>query len=183
MSRPPRARELVLDAFETLLLAEGERAATLEATAREAGVSKGGLLYHFGSKDDLVAGLLERLSALVDADIERMATAPEGAVAYYLRTSVQIDPLDRALTAASRLAQGGHGEAGAALYEARRRWSDTIAPHVRDHAALDLVMLLSDGLYFNNALDRDDAERIVPRGARMEQLIALALQATAPHAD
>ena len=61
MSRPPHAREKVLDAFESLLIAEGERAATMDAIARAAGVSKGGLLYHFASKEALEAALLIRL--------------------------------------------------------------------------------------------------------------------------
>ena len=67
MSRPPRARESVLDAFEQLLVDDGERAATMDATARAEGVSKGGLLYHFASKDALEHALLERLVTLVDA--------------------------------------------------------------------------------------------------------------------
>src|SRR5690606_1251603 len=58
MPRPPLARERVLDAYETILLTEGERAATLEGVAAAAGVSKGGLLYHFASKDQLADGLL-----------------------------------------------------------------------------------------------------------------------------
>ena len=108
MSRPPRARESVLDAFEAILIDDGERAATMDATARAAGVSKGGLLYHFGSKDALETGLLERLGTLVDADIAAITSAPEGAVAYFLRSSVMHnDPLDRAIIATSRLAQGG----------------------------------------------------------------------------
>ena len=57
MSRPPHARESVLDAFEAILIDEGERAATMDATARAAGVSKGGLLYHFASKDALESGV------------------------------------------------------------------------------------------------------------------------------
>lgn len=173
MPRPPLARERVLDAFEALLIDDGERAATLDATARAAGVSKGGLLYHFGAKDDLVSGLLQRLAMLVDEDITSMLAAPEGPVAYYLRTSVLVDdPLDRTLVAVSRLAQGGREDASAALHEVRGRWADAIAPSVRDGAALDVVMLVSDGLYFNNALDREDALRIVPRGERMQALIA-----------
>ena len=36
MSRPPAAREAVLDAFERLIVADGERAATLDATAKAA---------------------------------------------------------------------------------------------------------------------------------------------------
>ncbi|MGN6428010.1 MAG: TetR/AcrR family transcriptional regulator, partial [Leifsonia sp.] len=48
------ARDRILDAFEELLAEHSERAATLDAVAAKAGVSKGGLLYHFASKDALV---------------------------------------------------------------------------------------------------------------------------------
>ena len=106
----------MLDAFEAILIDDGERAATMDATARAAGVSKGGLLYHFGSKDALEAGLIERLDALVDDDIAAMSTAAEGPIAYFLRSSVmQNDPLDRAIIATSRLAQGGNVAASTAL--------------------------------------------------------------------
>lgn len=179
MSRPPRARERVLDAFESLLIDEGERAATMEATARVAGVSKGGLLYHFGSKDALEAGLIERLDALAQDDIDRMAAAPGGPVAYFVRTSVMSDdPLDRALIAAARLAQGGHAAAGAALRSIRRRWADALRPHTADDTALDLVMLVSDGLYYNNALETGGLSGPVPTGAAMDALIALVERST-----
>lgn len=181
MPRPPLARERVLDAYEELLIADGERSATLDATARAAGVSKGGLLYHFGSKDELTAGLLERLDALTTADLERMSMASEGPVAYYIRTSVmEDDALDRALIAVSRLAQGGSLPAADALRQVRRRWADTIRPHVRDRAALDLVMLLSDGLYFNNSLDVQGPDPLVPRNDDLVALIELVRKATAP---
>ena len=181
MPRPPLARERVLDAFEAIVIADGERTATLDATAKAAGVSKGGLLYHFGSRDELVAGLLARLEALNDADLAKMTTAEEGPVAYYLRTSVMEDEaLDRALIAASRLAQGGSAAAAEALRNSRRRWENAIRPHVRDAASLDLVMLLSDGLYFNNSLDVNGSDLLVPRQHELADLIALVLRATAP---
>jgi AcrR family transcriptional regulator len=180
MPRPPLAREKVLDAFEAILIDDGERAATLEATAKAAGVSKGGLLYHFRSKDDLEAGLLERLDHLTTLDLERMRTADEGPVAYYVRTSVmEDDALDRALIATTRLAQGGLSAASDMLRDTRRRWAETIRPHVRDTASLDLVMLVSDGLYFNNSLDVHGPERLVPRSDELADLIALVLRATA----
>lgn len=163
------------------MIAEGERTATLDATAKAAGVSKGGLLYHFGSKDELEAGLLERLLTLTLADLEQMTAAAEGPVAYYVRTSVmENDALDRVLIATSRLAQGGSVAAGDALRHTRRLWEDAIRPHVRDIASLDLVMLLSDGLYFNNSLDLNGPERLVPRAGELSDLIALVLRATAP---
>lgn len=181
MPRPPLARERVLDAFESIVIADGERSATLEATAKAAGVSKGGLLYHFGSKDELEAGLLQRLDALTTADLERMAEAAEGPVAYYIRTSVMEDEaLDRALIAASRLAQGGSMPAADALRQVRRRWEDAIRPHVRDRASLDLVMLLGDGLYFNNSLDVHGPERLIPHSEELAELIGLVLGATKP---
>lgn len=179
MSRPPLAREKVLDAFERILIEDGERAATMDAAARAAGVSKGGLLYHFGTKEALEAGLVARLSELVDADIAAIEAAPEGPVAYFLRSSVMADePLDRAIVAASRLAQSGNAAAIAALHEMRSRWEGTLRPHTRDAASLDLVMLVSDGLYFNNALGGDTPLTVVPRGDALEALIALVEGAT-----
>lgn len=178
MSRPPLAREKVLDAFERILIEEGERAATVDATARAAGVSKGGLLYHFGTKEALEAGLIARLAELVDEDVAAIESAPEGAVAYFLRSSVMEDaPLDRAIIAASRLAQSGNAPAITALHEMRARWEEVLRPHTRTQAALDLVMLVSDGLYFNNALGGDAPLTVVPRDDALEAVIALVEEA------
>jgi AcrR family transcriptional regulator len=179
MSRPPLAREKVLDAFEQILVDEGERPATMDATARAAGVSKGGLLYHFASKDALEAGLIDRLRALADADVAAMASAPDGPISHFLRSSVmQNDPLDRAILATARLAQGGNPAASEALRDIREQWAETLRPHTADAAALDLVMLVSDGLYFNNALSGGSIPGPVPRGAAMDALVALVERAT-----
>jgi AcrR family transcriptional regulator len=179
MSRPPHAREKVLDAFERLLIDDGERAATMDATARAAGVSKGGLLYHFGSKEALEQGIIARLEALVDADLAEMAASPEGSVAYFLRTSaVADDPLDRAIVATSRIAQGGSVAARDALRTTRVRWADALRPHTSSDAALDLVLLVGDGLYANYAQRHDAVAGPVPVGPAMDALIALVERAT-----
>jgi len=173
----------VLDAFERILVEDGARAATLDAAARAAGVSKGGLLYHFASKDALESALIERLRLLVGADIATIETAPEGAVAHFVRTSVmEDDDLDRAIIATSRLAQNGHAGAIAALREMRESWEAVLRPHTKDAAALDLVMLVSDGLYFNNALGGDTPLTIVPQGPALDALVALVAQVAAPEA-
>lgn len=174
MSRPPLAREKVLDAFEQILIDEGERAATMDATARAAGVSKGGLLYHFGTKEAMESALIARLQSLVREDVELMAAAPEGPIAYFLHTSVMAnDPIDRAILATSRLAQGGDPAASEALRDIRDQWAAVLAPHTKDATALDLVMLVSDGLYFNNALSGGSIPGPVPRGAALDALVAL----------
>lgn len=177
MSRPPRARDIVLDAFEELLAVDGERAATVDATARRAGVSKGGLLYHFASKDALCAALVERLRVLVDEDIEAITTASEGVVEYYIRTSVPTDhAMDRTVLAVARLAQAGDAAAAASLHEMRERWAQAVRPHVRDEAALALVLLVSDGMYFNSLLNPLTAAP-VPSGASLDALIARVAEA------
>ena len=53
-------RDRILDSAEQLVSDEGARHLTLDAVAQAAGVSKGGLLYHFPSKDALLAGMIER---------------------------------------------------------------------------------------------------------------------------
>ena len=68
---PPDVRTRILDAVERIVLARGVAGLTLEAAAREAGVSKGGLLYHFASKEALLTGLLERLAAFIRAEFEK----------------------------------------------------------------------------------------------------------------
>ena len=179
MSRPPLAREKVLDAFEQILIEEGERAATMDATAKAAGVSKGGLLYHFGTKESLESAIIDRLRTLVAEDVAVMAAAPEGPIAYFLRTSVMAnDPIDRAILATSRLAQGGDPVASDALRDVREQWAAALRPHTKDEVALDLVMLVSDGLYFNNALSGGSIPGPVPRGPALDALIALVEGAT-----
>lgn len=52
--------ERLLDAAETVVVRQGIANLTLEAVATEAGMSKGGLLHHFPTKDRLIEGLVTR---------------------------------------------------------------------------------------------------------------------------
>ncbi|MET4638302.1 TetR/AcrR family transcriptional regulator [Mycetocola sp. 2940] len=153
MPQPETARDRILVAYEDLLIESGERGATLDAVAARAGVSKGGLLYHFGSKDALTTGLIDRLLVLTDEDIALMRSAPAGVVDYLIRTSVYAGTaLDRALIAAARLAQTSDPRAGVALATIRTRWLDVVAEAVGDPVVARAIVLISDGLYYNSAL-------------------------------
>lgn len=153
MSRPPAAREAVLDAFERIIMAEGERSATLDATAKAAGVSKGGLLYHFGSRHALIAGLVERLHRLVDEDVHLIHSAPEGPISYFVRSSVDLESaLDHSFVATVRLAQGGDHQAAEAIGAVRSRWLEEIGRHVADPSLALAITLIGDGLYYHSAL-------------------------------
>ncbi|TFB90667.1 TetR/AcrR family transcriptional regulator [Cryobacterium algoricola] len=168
-------RYRILDAFTGLLIDQGERAATLENVAVEAGLSKGGLLYHFGTKDALVQGLLTRLGDLVATDIEQIRSAPAGPVDYLIRTSLSVGTaLDRTIAATVRLAQGSHPLANAAMVSTRRRWLAVIEETVGDPDVAEAILLISDGLYFGATIasPAQPATDVVS-AARLDRLLAV----------
>jgi AcrR family transcriptional regulator len=67
-------REDILDAAEEVVAALGAQCLTLDAVYKQAGVSKGGLLYHFPSKEALIDGMVERYlqrSFVQEADLKQ----------------------------------------------------------------------------------------------------------------
>ncbi len=76
MGRPPTIdRDRVLDLAEQILLADGTGALTIDAVAKAAGVSKGGIQSRFGTKDDLISAMLERWTKEYEAQMSA-ATGP-----------------------------------------------------------------------------------------------------------
>ncbi len=76
---------------------DGVRNLTLDAVAAHAGVSKGGLLYHFRSKEDLAAAMIERSIAWFDdalADAAKDDRVTKGRYTRaYVRASLGMTPL------------------------------------------------------------------------------------------
>ena len=75
---PPDARTRILDAAERIVQGKGVPALTLEAAARGAGISKGGLLYHFASKEAMLHGLVARLAESIRLDFDAVLHAQSG---------------------------------------------------------------------------------------------------------
>ncbi len=73
------ARERILETTTGLLLERGYGATSVDEICRAAGVTKGGLFYHFGSKEELVSAAVERFFAgLVAAgEAARSETDPD----------------------------------------------------------------------------------------------------------
>jgi AcrR family transcriptional regulator len=73
-------REQLLEAASKLLAEFGYAAFRVAAVAKEAGVSLGGMLHHFPTKDSLVVAVLERLSAKVlEQAIHDVSNVPDDA--------------------------------------------------------------------------------------------------------
>ena len=74
--RRDRSREDILEAARIVLLRDGIASVTLDAVAREAGMSKTGLYYYFASKEALV---FELVFAVWEHQGQRVHDAVEGA--------------------------------------------------------------------------------------------------------
>ncbi|WP_404311589.1 TetR/AcrR family transcriptional regulator [Agrococcus terreus] len=172
MARDGSTRELLLDAYVALLIEEGERAATVQAVADRAGVSKGGLLYHFGSKADLEAGLIERFLAFGAEDVEALRRADD-IVEAFLRSSIAVDSgFDRATVALVRLAQlPTGGPARAAMQRIDDAYASAIAERLGDEELAHAIVLMSDGIYLRSAMGALDPARAE---AELERILAIA---------
>jgi AcrR family transcriptional regulator len=67
---PGPARERILEAAERVVAEVGAARLTLDLVAQAAGVSKGGLLYHFPSKESLLGALAQRYVQSMEQCIE-----------------------------------------------------------------------------------------------------------------
>ena len=72
------ARERLLDAAERVVVESGATHLTLDAVAKSAGISKGGLLYHFPSKEALLQGMVTRHFQEVDAEVGKRLASRAG---------------------------------------------------------------------------------------------------------
>ena len=83
MSPRPSKRTSLLRAATTVVAERGYSALTLDAVGAATGVSKGGVLYHFPTKEELAIGFDSDQSAAYDAD----STAPGAWTRAYLTAS------------------------------------------------------------------------------------------------
>ncbi|WP_207457009.1 TetR/AcrR family transcriptional regulator [Herbiconiux sp. SYSU D00978] len=173
------ARDRILDAYERQILAGGERGTTLDAVAADAGVSKGGLLYHFSSKDSLRSSLLERLVERSQIDAAEMPQLPEDAVRLFVESSADTaDQLHSTFLASQTLARNGHADAAEAIRTVEQGWYDRLAEATGDPLVARMAQLIGDGIYDNAAIDPGgDGFTLTPsaeeREAITEALISL----------
>ena len=69
------SKDRILDAAERVVLRDGGGHLTLDAVAHEAALSKGGVLYNFPTKEDLIRGMIARLSQRFGAEMARLAAS------------------------------------------------------------------------------------------------------------
>src|SRR4051812_585847 len=156
----PRAltRNKLLDAAAVVVKRDGAQALTLDAVAAEAQVSKGGLLYHFNTKRELVQAMIERWLEEFQREIE---TADSGFVRGYVKASA---PAENELgMLAAVVADPG---LLAAVREQYAIWQDRVEREGRDPVDATVARLAADGLWLAELLGMAP-----PTGALREQVL------------
>ncbi|RUO37574.1 TetR/AcrR family transcriptional regulator [Aliidiomarina shirensis] len=68
----PSKRDFILQQAEVLVQEQGASHLTFDALTEKTGISKGGLLYHFASKEALIVAMLERYIGMREARTEEL---------------------------------------------------------------------------------------------------------------
>ena len=152
---PKSVKDKLLDAAEQIIIKGGLPKLTLAAVAADAGISKGGLLYHFPEKDALIKGMVERLCVTFDhlLKLEKEEDPnPYGSwTRAYIRTTLQVmygqNPTFRKLSAAILAAAAHKPKLLKPLHLHAEQWRQTIQQEHLDPIFATLIRLTMDGLW------------------------------------
>lgn len=195
MARPALALPKILDAAERVLLERAAASFTLDAVAAAAGVSKGGLMYHFPTKDALLEALVARAVDRVDRALAAAAASgePGAFTRAFLDVSVPVDvpaivpgstcqvPADTGVTAALAAAVAVDPRLLDPLRAAYARWQRRIENDGLDVARATTVRFAVDGWWLAGLIGLPPLDPQVHRATRalLEELAAP--QARASH--
>ena len=174
----PNAREALLDAAAVVVSRGGPAALTLDAVAAQAGVSKGGLLYHFPAKRALVEAMLARWTDGFTAEVEAAASGDTRAGAWtraYARVSSAAaaaadDEVADQIAMLAVLAEAP--ERLDAVRERYGAWQARCEADGIDDADATIVRLAADGLWLSQLLGLapPEGELLERVRARLEEL-------------
>lgn len=164
-------RRLVLAAASEVFRARGI-GATLDDVAQQAGVSKGGLVYHFSSKDalvcTLVSSMLEEFRAAVHGFLDPDDDRPGRLVRAYVRASLSAPDPGEAREASALIAQliTAPAVAEVARLDAMR-WKEDLAADGLPSDVVTLVISAADGAgiapLWGAGLDDAERDRLADR--------------------
>ena len=151
---PEKVRAALIDAAAGLIADQGLSRLTVDAVARAAGVTKGGLFHHFPTKNDLIQGVLDAMIGFAAETVDAtMANDPEphGAFTRAYLTGVFTDHRLNGKTSSRTLCL-----AMLADPQIQGVWGDWVERQIVRHAATDdnpscaLVRLAADGAWLNS---------------------------------
>jgi len=145
-------RERILDATAQIASEAGVAHLTLERVAEKSGVSNGGLLYHFASKDALLKAVIDHEADKFDAAVDRLMGAGMPLLEAYVEASCSTHRRIAGL-AASFLAAAALDRTLLAPYQARcEAWRERLRADGVPADAVRAAKLMGDGLLVGSAL-------------------------------
>lgn len=156
MKRKTRKVE-ILNAASKIVSERGIFNLTLEAVAREAEVSKGGLLYHFPSKEALVEGMVEFLATNYQEKIDRLAEQDPLERGKWTRAFLNVTfnhgyP-NKDWNAGLLAAKAVNPELLKPLHEAYQSWQSSIERDGLDPVDATVIRLATDGIWLSELFD------------------------------
>jgi AcrR family transcriptional regulator len=152
---------------------------TLENVAAEAGLSKGGLLYHFPNKEALIEALFMHHNQLFEERVELLAAAEDEPLGAWLRAYAKAlieqiaDPSNASLYASLFAAEEQYVGAHSLMNGKWFQWERRAKNSGLDPGRAELVRLAVDGLWFAQMHNYAP-----PDPARREQIEEMILQMT-----
>jgi AcrR family transcriptional regulator len=147
-------RERILTAAEDIVLVDGVATLTLEKAAARAGVSKGGVLYHFGTRNELVSAMAERTVQQFEAAIEEHRRLhPEAGFPRAYVAECLAEPADEQEQRSMRIgaalvaAVAAQPDLLRPLQQAFTGWQARIAAEASDPVTATIARLAADGLW------------------------------------
>jgi AcrR family transcriptional regulator len=172
MTRPSK-RDQLLKAAAAIVRRDGADALKLDAVAEEAGVSKGGLLYHFDSKEALVTAMVEQLVDAFDAGLPPQSESSAGEFSRaYLVSTAETDEASLNASAGLLAAVAIAPETLEPLRARYRTWNERLRNDGIDEVDAVLVRLAADGLWMADLFGLEPPKNEL-RKAVVEKLVSL----------
>ncbi|HEV7305884.1 TetR/AcrR family transcriptional regulator [Ensifer sp.] len=157
-------REKVLDQAEAIVLAVGAAGLTIDAVAKAAGITKGGVQYCFGNKDGLIDAMIERWFSDFDSAVAAEGgddADPVKAMRAHVAVTARMDMADKARTSgmmAALMQREDHMAKNRAWYRARL---DRLDLSTEEGRRARLMFLATEGVFLLRGfgfLEMKDAE-------------------------
>lgn len=174
----PSARDIILDAAERVVERDGAGRLTIDAVVRESGFSKGGVLYNFPSKLDLIKGMVARIVDAVHCDIElaRKDAREQGhsELSALIRTACEKEPHSQKFMMGLLAAAAEHPELLDPVRGLMTQLREDLVANAADPDLARIVFLAVDGLHFADLLGMDflSPEERARVEARLVELIS-----------
>ncbi|WP_110208609.1 TetR/AcrR family transcriptional regulator [Nocardioides daejeonensis] len=177
----PSNRSKILEAAVRVAQRDGVTAVTLDSVAAEASLTKGGLMYHFPSKDALLAGIQEHVSTVWDSLMAQAAGKDAGEATAEERLAAYAEVATQSATSADLafvLEFSKDPNSGRMWPEVANKWTPSPESAAADPHQFDLFIarLAADGLWMFEAL----MNQPLPEELRQQIAARISTMITAP---